>query len=621
MEIYAPLLFGAFNMNQPTTSTEKLVAEIGRLREELANVQMQFQQLTEQNRKLASELESSLTAPNQANTDFLNQAALQEAEDGEANLDYETLALQLRKAAVISQKISRLREPETLLSRTISLIQTGFDLYHVHIYLYDRAENLLRVHIGSGIVGQHLQKKQHQIPLQAERSLVALAARQQQMVLVQDVHAHPHFLANPLLPKTRSELAIPLQYGRTLLGILDIQDSHTNRFTPADIDTFLTLGGHIAIALQNARLFTERSQIEHELKYQANLLQNVSDAIIATDNEFRIQSWNRAAEMIYGWTEDEALGQLIEQLSRPIYQHKTREAVLAEFLANGRWEGHIQQYRKDGTLIPILTAVTAIKNDKGIITGAVAVNRDITDKLQIEESLRQRTHALEARNEDLAQFAYAASHDLQEPLRMITSYLQLLAHRYEGQLDKDADEFIGYAVDGANRMRQLINDLLTYSRIGRKDQVFSQVSLEKILQQTLLNLELSIQETQAIITHDPLPTVLADKSQMLQLFQNLLSNAIKFKKVAEPPLIHLSARQEEKNWVIKISDNGIGMEPNQMTKIFVVFHRLHSHQDYPGTGMGLAICKKIIQNHTGKIWAESAPGSGSTFSFTLPTQQ
>ena len=217
----------------------------------------------------------------------------------------------------------------------------------------------------------------------------------------------------------------------------------------------------------------------------------------------------------------------------------------------------------------------------------------------------------------MAQFAYAASHDLQEPLRMITSYLQLIAQRHQDQLDEEANEFIGYAIDGARRMRQLIVDLLAYSRIGQQNQGIGQVDLEKILQQVLFNLEVQIQEANITITHDPLPTITADKTQMLQLLQNLISNAIKFRSEASPK-IHVSATQDPSNWMIQVTDNGIGMERELTKKIFAIFQRLHTREEYPGTGIGLAICKKIVQKHKGEIWVDSEPGSGSTFSFSIP---
>jgi light-regulated signal transduction histidine kinase (bacteriophytochrome) len=247
----------------------------------------------------------------------------------------------------------------------------------------------------------------------------------------------------------------------------------------------------------------------------------------------------------------------------------------------------------------------------------VAQNKQLQTELAVAQASSERLRFLEASNEDLTQFAYAVSHDLQEPLRMITSYLQLVAQRYEDQLDEEAREFIGYAVGGANRMRQLIIDLLAYSQIGHEHQGFTQVDLEKILQQVLFNLAVQIREANIQITHDPLPTIMANKTQMLQLLQNLLSNAVKF-RTADTPKIHLSAQQQASNWIIQVSDNGIGIEPELTPKVFAIFQRLHTNEEYPGTGIGLATCKKIIQNHQGSIWVESEPGVGSIFSFSIP---
>ena len=597
-------------MDQSNRSTSELFEELNRLRAALARAQAEVQQLTEQNHQLQTELEVFQSLEVQNRSGELSTAV-------SANPDFAELAQQLRKAAIISQKLNTIRKPDKLLTEAISLMRASFNLYHVHIYLLDKEEEVLRVHIGSGRVVNQLLEKEHTIALTAIKSLVALAARQQEMVLVHDVEQHPTFLANPLLPKTKSELAIPLLYGRSLLGVLDIQDSQPNRFGPAEVDAMLVLAGHIAIALQNARLFTERDQIQRELFYQANLLQNVSDAVIATNNEFRIQSWNKAAETIYGWREEEVLGKTMSELMTIVYQQDSREEVMADFLSKGHWQGRVTQNRKDGTLIPVLSSVTAVKDQHGAVIGAVAVNRDISDQLEIEEALRERTRSLEASNEDLAQFAYAASHDLQEPLRMITSYLQLIAQRHQDQLDEEANEFIGYAIDGARRMRQLIVDLLAYSRIGQQNQGIGQVDLEKILQQVLFNLEVQIQEANITITHDPLPTITADKTQMLQLLQNLISNAIKFRSEASPK-IHVSATQDPSNWMIQVTDNGIGMERELTKKIFAIFQRLHTREEYPGTGIGLAICKKIVQKHKGEIWVDSEPGSGSTFSFSIP---
>ena len=224
---------------------------------------------------------------------------------------------------------------------------------------------------------------------------------------------------------------------------------------------------------------------------------------------------------------------------------------------------------------------------------------------------------LDRSNKELAQFAYVASHDLQEPLRMVSSYTQLLSRRYKGKLDSDADEFIAFAVDGASRMQTLINDLLAYSRVGTRRQEFEPTECEAAFDQALANLKTAIEECHAVVTRDPLPTVLADRMQIGQLFQNLIGNAVKYRGT-EPPQVHVSAKRSGSEWVFSVRDNGIGIDPQFAERIFVVFQRLHTRDEYPGTGIGLAICKRIVERHGGRIWVESEIGRGCTFYFTLP---
>jgi PAS domain S-box-containing protein len=239
------------------------------------------------------------------------------------------------------------------------------------------------------------------------------------------------------------------------------------------------------------------------------------------------------------------------------------------------------------------------------------------ERQQAELTLQLQKQELARSNEELQQFAYVASHDLQEPLRMITSYLELLEHRYQGQLDAKADTFIAYAVDGATRMQALINDLLSYSRVGRRGQQFQSVDCDQILQTVLIDLQVAIDQSQAKISADTLPQVQADPVQMSQLFQNLISNAIKFRR-QEPPQVYISLQPTDGKWLFSVRDNGIGIEKKYSDRIFIIFQRLHSKTEYPGTGIGLAVCKKIVERHGGNIWVESQPGRGSTFYFTLP---
>jgi len=258
-----------------------------------------------------------------------------------------------------------------------------------------------------------------------------------------------------------------------------------------------------------------------------------------------------------------------------------------------------------------------VRDASGAIVGLRGAAQDITERKRAEETLRKAMADLKRSNEELQQFAYVASHDLQEPLRAVASFTQLLSERYKGRLDADADEFIAFAVGGANRMQTLINDLLSYSRLETRGKPPEPVDSHDALGQALANLGTAIRESVALVTNDDLPKVLADESQLVQLFQNLVGNAIKFRG-KEPPRVHVSAVPQGKEWLFAVRDNGIGIAQEYHERIFSIFQRLHSREDYPGTGIGLALCKRIVERHGGTIRVESEPGSGSTFFFTLP---
>jgi signal transduction histidine kinase len=241
------------------------------------------------------------------------------------------------------------------------------------------------------------------------------------------------------------------------------------------------------------------------------------------------------------------------------------------------------------------------------------------ERLKAMEKLKRTTADLERSNTELQQFAYVASHDLTEPLRMVVSYLELLDGRARAKLGEEEREFIGFAVDGARRMQTLIQDLLAYARVDTRGRPLEPIDVEQVLETVLADLKLAIQESHTVVEHEPLPTVQGDVVQLTQVFQNLIGNAIKFHGSATPK-IHVGVRRENDEWLFHVKDNGIGIDPKNFNRIFVLFQRLHTRREYPGTGMGLAICKKIIERHGGKIWAESKPGEGTTFFFTIPVR-
>ncbi|MBZ0301063.1 MAG: PAS domain S-box protein, partial [Anaerolineae bacterium] len=283
-------------------------------------------------------------------------------------------------------------------------------------------------------------------------------------------------------------------------------------------------------------------------------------------------------------------------------------------------KGGVSQFRwvaRDGRVIPVEAHSTIILSQNGQPIGMRGVTMDISDRKRSEEALAAYARELARSNEELQQFAYVASHDLQEPLRMVSSYLQLVEQRYKDQLDEDAHVFINFAVDGATRMKALINDLLAYSRVGTRGKPLEPMDCNHVLQRTLANLQAKIEESGALVTTDPLPEIMADEAQMIQLFQNLLNNAIKFHGDRTPE-IHIGCDRVGAEWRFYVRDNGIGIEPQYVDRIFLLFQRLHTIDEYEGTGIGLAICKKVVERHGGRIWVESEVGQGTTFYFTIP---
>ena len=362
-------------------------------------------------------------------------------------------------------------------------------------------------------------------------------------------------------------------------------------------------------------LETSREELRAAARYARNLLETSLDALVTISAEGKITDVNTATEKITGTSRERLIGSdFADYFTEP---EMARAGYLKVFE-----QGQVMDYplairHTSGAITEVLYNASVYRNEQGKVLGVFAAARDITARKRAEDKLLGVLAELERSNNDLEQFASIASHDLQEPLRMVASYTQLLAERYEGQLDEKAKKYITYAVDGAVRMQRLVNDLLTYSRISTRGNPIEITDSHSILGEAIRNLAATIEESKAIVTNDELPMVRADVSQFVQLFQNLLANAIKFRG-ENFPHVHVSALDEGREWVFSVRDNGIGIDRQYADRIFVIFQRLHTRQEYPGTGIGLAVCKRIVERHGGKIWFESEPGKGSTFFFTVP---
>ena len=362
----------------------------------------------------------------------------------------------------------------------------------------------------------------------------------------------------------------------------------------------------------------EKHLAQMEGRYRG-LLEAAPDAMVVVNRRGEIVLLNVQAEKQFGYHRDELVGQKMKNIIPEGFAERlisdglrSPEDALAQKIGTGI---ELIGRRKDESEFPIELMLSPLESAEGVLVTAAI--RDITTRKTAETHLLKKVEELNRSNEELGQFAYIASHDLQEPLRMVASYTQLLSRRYKGKLDSEADEFIAFAVDGADRMQRLIQDLLAYSRVGTKGTDLLDYSSEEALQQALINLRAPIGESHARVTHDPLPSVLADEMQLIQLFQNLVANAIKYQGPGVPQIHVSAARNVEKKWVFSVKDNGLGIDSQYFEKIFGMFQRLHKREEFAGTGIGLAICKKIVERHGGNISVESQPGQGSTFRFTL----
>lgn len=405
----------------------------------------------------------------------------------------------------------------------------------------------------------------------------------------------------------------------------------------------LDASGRIRSILSLVLDVTDRKRMEAEREKFASLADQSPEFIGICDMQGMPFYVNNAGMRLVGLdTLKQTIHTPVKDFFFPEDQRMITEEFFPRVLREGRAEAEIRfRHFKTGGAIWMIYNVFIIRDAEGKQAGLATVSRNITERKRAEEALRQTAQELARSNQDLEQFAYVCSHDLKEPLRMVTGFAGLLRERYQGRLDAKADEYIGFAAEAALRMQGLVDDLLTYSRVGRST-ITATINTGSALDRALKSLHASIHEADAKISRDPLPSVLAHELEMSQLFQNLVGNAIKFRSPDRPCRIHVSARLLEKEdpssgtiapepmpntqqagaarWVFSVRDNGIGIDPQFADRIFMIFQRLHTREEYPGTGVGLAICKKIVEQHGGRIWVESEPGKGSTFSFSMPAE-
>jgi PAS domain S-box-containing protein len=377
----------------------------------------------------------------------------------------------------------------------------------------------------------------------------------------------------------------------------------------------------------NLRDVTERERALCELQEQTQLLQNIlesmSEGVIVADRNERFRIFNAAAQRMYGRGAAEAPSSEWPQIYHlhlpdgvtpfPADRLPLVRAIRGESTAET--EILVRRSQAADSLV-ILVSGRPIRGGTGDVVGGVIVCHDVTARRQAHKALAERAEELARSNRELQQLAYVAAHDLQEPLRMVASYVELLAERYKGRLDAKADKYINYAVEGADRMKALVDALRGFLVLTTQAGPFEPVDAAASILGALANLHQLIEEKGAVVTHDPLPSIKGDPAQMVQLFQNLVGNALKF--CDGTPRVHVAAEWTGEEWVFSVRDNGIGIAPEHQERIFQIFQRLHGRDKYPGTGMGLAICKKVVERHGGRIWVESRPGQGSTFLFTLP---
>lgn len=534
----------------------------------------------------------------------------------------EILQIRVRQQSTIAEIGQRaLTDPDlsALMEAAVRMVASTLDVEYVKVMEHREDDHclLLKAGVGwqEGLVGRATVSDGPES--QAGYTLAASAP-----VIVEDLRAETRFSGPSLLLEhgVVSGMSVIIHGYRKPYGVFGIHTREKRAFTQDDIYFIQSIASILGAAVERRRLDTV---LEEQRRWLTDLIDTAPGIIwenqyTAVDEAPKLVFISAYVETMLGYSVEEALSapNFWLMILHPEDAPETAAALYRAGQAHSSGVVNFRVVHRDGHVIDVQALMTTIfEGDKPV--GRRGVMMDVSERQQLIKVQARYAEMLRRSNEELQQFAYIASHDLQAPLRQVRSYLQLLEERYMDRLDEDARDFIRFAVDSAAHMSELIKGLLSYSRIDIEEQAFEEIDAQAALNKALDNLLLLIEECGARITHDPLPRIRADQLQLTQLFQNLISNAITYRRT-EPPQIHIGAERRSHEWRFCVSDNGIGIEPDALERIFVIFGRLHTKEEYPGTGIGLAICKKVVERHGGRIWVDSVPGRGTTFYFTIP---
>ncbi|MBN1273302.1 MAG: GAF domain-containing protein [Candidatus Aminicenantes bacterium] len=541
--------------------------------------------------------------------------------DGLSEAELKEIAVRIKLISEIGHKTTAILDLDELLPQALGLISRTFSYYNMSIFLREGEYIILK----TATRPEHAKLVDKLRFKVGKEGITGWVAEKGKAVIVEDVREDKRYKAGFSYAKTRSEISVPIRYEKSIIGVLDAQSRSCGAFSQNDLFTLKTLADQLAVAIENAKLFSQviheggrRRKADAALKKSESRYKSLVDhlpvGVYRSTPDGRIIEANQTLAHILGY---KRVDDLMEVNVRDLYVRKEERNKNLQQLDKSITGFHEPQLRrKDKKKIWVRDYSRAVCDLKGNTVFYDGILVDITERRLAQARLQTVLKELERSNAELQQFAYVASHDLQEPLRMVASYVRLLSRRYKGKLDKDAEEFIWFAEEGATRMKQMISDLLDYSRVGTRGKVFKLLKAKDLLPQVLDNLKVSLEESEAEVKAGPMPEFYGDETQIIRLFQNLIVNAVKFRS-SRPLKINIKAERLTNEWKFSVEDNGIGISPEYFDRIFLIFQRLHTRKDYPGTGIGLAICKRIVERHEGKIWVESQPGKGSRFMFTI----